>query len=192
MTSAVLCKQWQMTSAVFCKHVVYIWHLRCYVSNDKWHLLCSVSMMFTYDISDCSIVMLREFGILMKLEASTKVVTRDAKVPDTQASFEDTEPIIVIIMIGFLASVFCLLAEIIIFRWRHYLKEQIFSHTVQFSNWNTRNMKLATDFKFVRWCIIDANSSVGGFAEVLRYMLLHLQNRPWRWGQSAISHNQMV
>jgi hypothetical protein len=70
----------------------------------------------------------------MKLEASRKLVTRDARVPDTQASLEDTEPIIVIIMIGFLASVFCLLAEIIIFRWRHYLKGQIFSHIFPFSN----------------------------------------------------------
>jgi uridine kinase len=39
-------------------------------------------------------------------------------------------------------------------------------------------MKLATDFRIARRCIIDVNSSVGDVAEVLKYLLLHLQNRP--------------
>jgi hypothetical protein len=78
--------------------------------------------------------MLREFGILMKLDGSTKFVSRDAEAADTQASIEDTAAILVISMIGVLASIFCLVAEIIIFWCRCYFRRQIFSPIIPFSD----------------------------------------------------------
>jgi hypothetical protein len=78
--------------------------------------------------------MLRETGILMKLDACTKFVTRDTEAADTQASIEDTAPILVIIMNGVLASIFCLVGEIIFFWCKLYFRRQIFSPIIPFSD----------------------------------------------------------
>jgi hypothetical protein len=70
----------------------------------------------------------------MKLDASTKRVSRDEEAVDTQASIEDTAPILFIIVIGVLVSIFCLMAELIFFRCRHYFRQQIFSPIIPFSD----------------------------------------------------------
>ncbi|XP_021934640.1 uncharacterized protein LOC110837115 [Zootermopsis nevadensis] len=80
------------------------------------------------------IEMMRESGILKKLETYTSVIPAAEQVPGTQASLEDISSVLVIAMIGVLASVICLLAEILLFRFRLYFRRQMFNPTIPFSD----------------------------------------------------------
>jgi hypothetical protein len=86
-----------------------------------------------YHIFDYSIEMIRGSGILKKLVTHASSVTSTAEVATTQASFEDILPMLAIVMIGVLASVACLLAEILVSRFRSCIRRQIFRRVIPFS-----------------------------------------------------------
>jgi hypothetical protein len=54
----------------------------------------------------------------------------DSEGPNTQATLEEILPILIILGTGFLASIFCLLAEIFVFRLRnHFCQRHINAST---------------------------------------------------------------
>jgi len=73
---------------------------------------------------DYSIERLRSSGILKRLKANALPVTTDSEEPHTQATLEEILPILIILMAGFLASIFCLLAEMFVFRLRNHFSQQ--------------------------------------------------------------------
>jgi hypothetical protein len=80
-----------------------------------------------HHISYYSIEMMKESGILKKLNTKYNAISRVVELPDTQTSFEDILQVLVIFMIGGLASIVCLLIEIVVLRFRYYLSGQIFN-----------------------------------------------------------------
>jgi hypothetical protein len=48
----------------------------------------------------------------------------DSEEPNTQATLEEILPILIILLTGFLTSIFCLLAEIFVFRLRNHFRQQ--------------------------------------------------------------------
>ena len=74
---------------------------------------------------DYSINRLRSSGILKRLKDNAlPVTTTDFEEPNTQATIEEILPILIILLTGFLASIFCLLAEIFVFRFRNHFSQQ--------------------------------------------------------------------
>jgi len=74
---------------------------------------------------DYSIERLRSSGILKRLnENALPLTTVDSEEPNTQATLEEILPILIILLTGLLASIFCLLAEIFAFRLRNHLSQQ--------------------------------------------------------------------
>jgi ABC-type branched-subunit amino acid transport system permease subunit len=57
-------------------------------------------------------------------ENALPLTTVDSEEPNTQATLEEILPILVILLTGLLASIFCLLAEIFVFRLRNRFIQQ--------------------------------------------------------------------
>jgi small-conductance mechanosensitive channel len=83
-------------------------------------------------ISDYSIEMMRGSGILKKLVTYTNTADRVEDVRDTNVSFEDILPILVIIVIGVSASIIFLLVEMLAFLLRQYFSRQTFNCIIPF------------------------------------------------------------
>jgi hypothetical protein len=69
---------------------------------------------------------------LKKLNVMSNAISRVVEIPDTQTSFEDILQVLVIFMIGVLASIVCLLIEIAVFRFKYYFSGHIFKTTLPF------------------------------------------------------------
>jgi len=66
------------------------------------------------------------------LKANALPVTTDAEEPNTQATLAEIFPILIILVTGFLASIFCLLAEIFVFRLRNHFSQQHINCNIKF------------------------------------------------------------
>jgi hypothetical protein len=75
---------------------------------------------------DYSIEMLRSAGILKMLEENALPMANndDLELPRTQATMEDILPILIILLVSLLASVSCLLAEIVFYRLNNHIRKQ--------------------------------------------------------------------
>jgi hypothetical protein len=71
--------------------------------------------------------MMRESGILKKLNTKYNAISRVVEFPDTQTSFEDILQVLLIFIIGVLASIVCLLIEIVVLRFRYYFSGHNFN-----------------------------------------------------------------
>jgi hypothetical protein len=82
---------------------------------------------------DYSIERLRSSGILKRLKDNAlPVTTMDSEEPNAQATLEEILPILIILVTAFLASTFCLLAEIFVFRLRNRFSQQHINCSTKF------------------------------------------------------------
>jgi hypothetical protein len=90
------------------------------------NMVASIERNEHFICPDSSIEMLRSAGILKMLEENALPMTNedDLELPRTQATLEDILPILIILLVGLLASVLSLLAEIIFFRLNSHIRKQ--------------------------------------------------------------------
>jgi hypothetical protein len=101
-------------------------HIPLYTVFTELNMVASIECNEDFICPDYSIEMLRGAGILKMLEENALPITNndDLDLPRTEATLEDVLPILIILLVSLLASVSCLLAEIIFCRLNNHIRKQ--------------------------------------------------------------------